>query len=503
MLAVRTPWEVRLDWSLSVLHWGSLALGIFLSGLSEGATPAVTLAALLASVYVVAMQALPRRLRHTDIIGEILAVSGVVVALLAISLTGGISSPYVLFLAAPSFFAGAFLGFRIGLETAILSSTGLLAVVAALQQEILTGSVLQAIALYVLIALTFSQARRLLVEERERGDALAAASALTMERMERLETAHSLLTSLSELANAAELNPVTVGEAALRDLAVVVPFRAGEVVINDEDGTVVVARRGEPGDPGEAQLFPMEIARNRLGHVALWASGDDGLDTHRETVEVALRPVTLALDNIVLLRQIAKRAVREERTRLSRELHDDVGPSLASLGLAIDMAIHQYPTAPELGKHLESVRRHVTSLVEDVRRTVSDLRHETMESLVEQAHRAAAEAGAEGPSIIVELTERRPPRPEVADQVGAVLTEALRNAVAHSEATSVRVRGVVERDRGWVSVIDDGKGFDPAIPPEGHFGLLGMRERVTKIGATLELSSEPGHGTSVTVRWGS
>jgi signal transduction histidine kinase len=502
MMAVRTPWEVRLDWSLSALHWGSLALGLFLSGLAEGATPSVTVAALLAAAYVVAMQALPRRLRHGPVIGEIMAVSGVVVALLAVALTGGIDSPYVLFLAAPSFFAGAFLGLRIGIETALLSSIGLLAVVAALGDDVVTGSVFQAVALYVLIAVTFSQARRLLVEERARMDALAEASALTQARMERLETAHNLLTSLSDLADAAELNPVTVGEAALRDLAAVVPFRAGEVVMEDSEGTLVVARRNEPGDPAAAEVYPMDIAGRRVGRLSLWAHEGGDLTEWRETVEVALRAVTLAFDNITILRQIARRAVTEERIRLARDLHDDIGPSLASLGLGIDMAIHQYEPEPALARHLESVRRHITTLVENVRRTVSDLRRESIESLAEQAHRAAAEAGADAPSIVVDVHERRTLRPQLANQLGAILTEAIRNAVAHAEARVIEVTGDVDRDRGWLSIADDGKGFDTGIEPEGHFGVLGMRERALQVDADFGLVAEPGRGTTVTVRWG-
>ena len=501
MLAVRTPWEVRLDWSLSAVHWGGLALGVILSGLSDGVTPSFTLAALLSSTYVVAMQALPRRIRHSEVVGEIMAVSGVVVALLAISLTDGIDSPYVFFLAGPSFFAGAFLGLRIGMETALLSSTGLLAVVAALQQGILTGSVFQAIALYVLIAVTFSQARRLLVEESARGDALAAESAVTQARMERLETAHKLLSSLSELANAAELNPVTVGEAALRDLALVVPFDAGEVVMKDEEGTLVVARRGTTSDTGQPETFAMDVAGRSVGTLALWPRPGAGLADHRDTVETALRPVALAFDNIVILKEIARKAVAEERIRVARDLHDDIGPSLASLGLAIDMAIHQYEPDERLARHLESVRRHATSLVENVRRTVSDLRHDTADSLVEQAHQVAAEAGADGPSILVEISELRPPRPPMANQLGAIMSEAVRNAFAHAEARVVRLSGVVDRDKGWLEIADDGTGFDAGIPAEGHFGVMGMQERAQKVGAQLDIASEPGRGTRVSVTW--
>ena len=188
---------------------------------------------------------------------------------------------------------------------------------------------------------------------------------------------------------------------------------------------------------------------------------------------------------------------------MARDLHDDIGPSLASLGLAIDMAIHQYEPEPTLARHLESVRRHVTSLVENIRRTVSDLRHQAVSSLVEQAHEAAAEVGAEGPAIIVDIDERRPPRLQMSNQLGAIITEAVRNAVAHSHSRAIRLTGSVDRDQGWVTVADDGKGFDPGIEPHGHFGVLGMRERATKIGAALEVDSKPGDGTRVTVSWGS
>jgi signal transduction histidine kinase len=51
-------------------------------------------------------------------------------------------------------------------------------------------------------------------------------------------------------------------------------------------------------------------------------------------------------------------------------------------------------------------------------------------------------------------------------------------------------------------VIDDGTGFDPSYEPDGHFGLMGMRERAEKIGAKIKFQSEVGVGTTVTVEWG-
>jgi signal transduction histidine kinase len=495
-------WEQRLERILMVLLWGSFALGFLLSAIRSGATAPVTISAFVAGGYTIVMQLLPRRWRVDENIGELIAVSGVVIGLIAVALTGGVDSPYLLFLSAPSFYAGAFLGFRVGVETAVLTSMGLIFVVATLQQEIIQGQVLQVSLLYLLMAVAFAQSRRILVEEQARGDALEQASAVTSVRLERLEAAHSALTSLSDLATTAELNPVSVGQAALRDLALTVPYAAGQVVLNDERGAVVVARRGEPGSMADRFVYPMQLADRRIGHVALWPDNGTDLEPSREVVEAALRPVTLAYDNILLLRSIARRAVQEERVRLARELHDEIGPSLASLGLGIDMAIQQYDAEPQLARHLETLRRSVTSLVEEVRTTVSDLRHESSGSLVEKALTLAAEAGVDGAAIVIDIDERRPPRPSIAPDLNAILTEAMRNALEHAEAKAIQVTGFVDRDRGTLVVADDGRGFDPADTPKGHFGLIGMRERGEGIDADVAVVSSPADGTTVTVTWG-
>ncbi|MCP3975134.1 MAG: hypothetical protein GY720_11655, partial [bacterium] len=182
-------WEQRVDWTLSVVLWFGFGMSLFLSGLREGATPGVTLASVFAGTYVVLMQAMPRRIRNGRQVGEVLAIVGVVVALVGIALSGGIDSGYIIFLIAPAFFAGAFLGLRIGLETALLAAVGLIMVIAALDQPILDSRVVESVSLFVLIALTMSQVRRILVDERIRSDELAAATEI---RISRLETAHGL-----------------------------------------------------------------------------------------------------------------------------------------------------------------------------------------------------------------------------------------------------------------------------------------------------------------------
>ncbi|MBT8214369.1 MAG: hypothetical protein KJP12_04025 [Acidimicrobiia bacterium] len=493
-----SQWELRFDWTLTVLHWGALAIGVLLSAAQLESTARVTVAALIAGGYVVVMQVMPRRIRATRPLGEILAISGVVTGVAAVGLTGGVTSPYLLFLAAPVFFASIFFGTRIGLETALLAAIGLAIAASLDDQDLVSGEFLQAVAFYLLLAVTFAQARRLLVEQRALTESLREATALTARRMERLSAAHGLLESLQGLADTSDLNPVSVGEAALRDLSLLVPFRGGRVTMHRDGEPMSVARRGLVGTDDDAEHFAMSVGGVTVGELYLWP--DEPFD--REIVAEALRPVALAFENIRLLQEIAHRAVREERVRLARELHDDLGPSVASLGLGIDMAIHQHEPTPRLAHHLETLRSSATRLVEDIRATVADLRQEESPSIVEHATRIAGEAGAEGPSVMVDIDERRPPRPAVSFQIQAILTEALRNVFDHAGASTVAVAGVVDWDQGKIDVTDDGTGFDPSAVDDGHFGIIGMRERAAKIDGVVSVASTPGGGTTVSVQWG-
>jgi signal transduction histidine kinase len=91
--------------------------------------------------------------------------------------------------------------------------------------------------------------------------------------------------------------------------------------------------------------------------------------------------------------------------------------------------------------------------------------------------------------------------PQIADETARIAGEALFNAARHAQASQVRV--IVEYGVGGlrVTVRDDGRGFDASAPPrsalEGHYGLVGMRERARKMGANLTLESQPGSGARI------
>lgn len=217
-------------------------------------------------------------------------------------------------------------------------------------------------------------------------------------------------------------------------------------------------------------------------------------------LEEYLNPLALAFSNVLLLQQIAGKAISEERIRIARELHDDVGPSLASLGLGLDLAMVQHPTSGPLGEQLTQLRRSVSYLVDDIRRTVADLRSEPEPSLTSALNQSAPHLPA-GPEVVLSIDERRPPRPSVAQELAAIASEAIRNATKHADATMISVGGVVDFDRGWLTIHDDGSGFDQNSIAEGHYGIVGMRERAHKVGAVLAIDSG-GDGTTVSIEWG-
>jgi two-component system, NarL family, sensor histidine kinase DegS len=208
-------------------------------------------------------------------------------------------------------------------------------------------------------------------------------------------------------------------------------------------------------------------------------------------VAAIIHPVSMAFANLQLLQDIVGSAVAEERVRLAREMHDEIGPSLASLGLALDMTAMQQAEHPELAADLQVLRSNVTKLVEDVRASVADLRNAPGPTLTARILQATSSLDGD-PPVIIDLEERRPPRPAQIGDLTSIIAEAARNAYLHSQASKVVISGQIDRSFGTCSVVDDGVGFDPDHEPEGHYGLVGMRERAAKIGATIKFESKPG-----------
>ncbi len=79
--------------------------------------------------------------------------------------------------------------------------------------------------------------------------------------------------------------------------------------------------------------------------------------------------------------------------------------------------------------------------------------------------------------------------------------EGLNNIARHAEASQVEIYLNHEPEAVELRIQDDGRGFDPEKTPPGHYGLGMMRERATMMGAKLSITSQPGHGTEIVIRW--
>ena len=418
--------------------------------------------------------------------------------LLAVALTDADNAGYTLMVTVPIFFSAAFMGLRVGIEVALMASLGYLGIV--LVNDLPMAQAVQVVAFYLLVGVAFAQARRILVVERELSAAALRASELDAERLDRLEEAHTLLVELAEVAGTSELSPSTVGEAALLDLAARLPIAGGEVAITGEDAPVSIwGHRSSNG--ASPDRYPLVSGGRSVGSVQLWPQDGADLADHVRDIQRDLAGVALAFDNIQLLGTVARRSVQDERNRVARELHDHIGPSLASLGLMVDVLV-QTKTDPGLIPQLRKLRTDITELVERIRSAVAELRRADTTTVMDHVHRIVNELGDDAPRVQVAINERAAADGATAAEVGSILIEAVRNAAKHSGASNIRIEGYVDGDRGRLAVVDNGDGFDPHLAYANHFGLVGMQERAAAIGGDLTISSRPGAGTQVTVTWG-
>lgn len=199
------------------------------------------------------------------------------------------------------------------------------------------------------------------------------------------------------------------------------------------------------------------------------------------------------------------RAQEDERQRLARELHDQTAQALVALGHRQQMLkphLADSPAAAEL--HME-IRRMIQETMDDLRRIVRALRPVYLEELglAPALEMLARDLGPHGTMLIHFEKAGEPKRmaPETEIALYRIAQEALTNAWRHSEASQVWLSVQFAETQVVVCVRDNGKGFVPSAQAASrHFGIMGMQERAGLIGARLQIQSEPGTGTTVTVQ---
>jgi signal transduction histidine kinase len=194
------------------------------------------------------------------------------------------------------------------------------------------------------------------------------------------------------------------------------------------------------------------------------------------------------------------RALEEERKRVARELHDELGQQLAAMRMEVSvMKAHGDAGRPPSPSQWQTIRDRVDGLTASMRSLVTQLRPPALDGGLQAALEwlGTEYTRATGTPCTVEVDDSaRMLKPDAQTMIFRVAQESLNNVMHHARATQVSIRLQHSVDGCDLRVTDDGVGFDVSNPRLG-FGLLSMEERAQLVSGTLRVESCPGDGTSV------
>jgi NarL family two-component system sensor histidine kinase YdfH len=192
--------------------------------------------------------------------------------------------------------------------------------------------------------------------------------------------------------------------------------------------------------------------------------------------------------------------IANERQRMARELHDTLSQGLAGLILQLEAAQahldrdHAGKARTIIADAMGQARRTLS----DARRAIDDLRQSPQDSL-DSALQAEISRFSEATGTPCDFSLRSVPiLPDpIKEAVIRSVEEALTNITKHARAGNAAVNISVEDGRLVVRIQDDGQGFDPTAVPEGHYGLVGIRERMRLVNGSCDIHSGDGSGTTL------
>ena len=197
--------------------------------------------------------------------------------------------------------------------------------------------------------------------------------------------------------------------------------------------------------------------------------------------------------------QVETLTLDNERQRMARELHDTLAQGLAGLVLQLEaleanLEHGDTQTAAHIAGQAKSRAR---STLAEARQAIDDLRVQD-KSLVDALNHEITRF-TNGTGISCELD--MPPVLDISannhEHVERCVREGLTNVARHAQATHVAVAITQQANNLYITIKDDGIGFDSATIPDGHYGLIGLRERARLAGGTLNIDSQPTIGTQL------
>jgi two-component system NarL family sensor kinase len=322
----------------------------------------------------------------------------------------------------------------------------------------------------------------------------------------------------------ATLAPEAVLPTVVETIAQALKLPYVAILLKEGEGYRTGAAYGSP--PEEPEVLPLVYQREEIGRlvIAPRAPGERLSEADRRLLEDLARQAEVAVHAARLTSDLQRSRERlvttreEERRRLRRDLHDGLGPTLASFALKLDAARKLVRSKPgDTEVLLSRLKDQTQETISDVRRLVYGLRPPALDDLglfgairqQAESHGFVAREGFSGDTrgedelvfFSIEAPEGSPSLP-AAVEVAAyrIVQEALTNVARHAHATSCRVRISVDRARSVLEleVTDDGAGM-----LEGRragVGLTSMRERAEELGGACEVGPNPHDGTRVLAR---
>jgi PAS domain S-box-containing protein len=232
-----------------------------------------------------------------------------------------------------------------------------------------------------------------------------------------------------------------------------------------------------------------------------------GIGTSQDITE--LKEIEKDLESSRLqLRQLAARqekAREEERKRMAREVHDELGQMLTALRMDISLLRIKFAVDnQELSETIRDIMELLDRTIQVTRDVATSLRPSAIEMGVVPALEWLVKKFSEQSGIECNLyypEEDFNMDEECAIVIFRIAQESLTNVLRHADASKVRISITLDKDHYCLKIYDNGRGFDTAAAKKiKSFGLIGIRERSLMLGGETNISSTPGNGTSIQVR---
>jgi two-component system, NarL family, sensor histidine kinase YdfH len=200
--------------------------------------------------------------------------------------------------------------------------------------------------------------------------------------------------------------------------------------------------------------------------------------------------------------------IANERQRMARELHETLSQGLAGLILQLEAvdAHLSHNRGDKARTIVASAMEHARITLADARRAIDDLRQPSPDDLDSALHleisrfKNATGIPVHFHSDPISFLKGTPPLPDpIKETVVRAVAEGLTNIAHHAQARNVAIDVRVKDKNLSVTITDDGAGFDPSSIPSGHYGILGIQERVRLVNGSFEIQSEKGKGTVITI----